>query len=1055
MRNALFLRFCFLITFLLFIPKMYAFPPEGITIKGRVIDETLKEAVPGANVSVKGTTIGTITNYDGNYSIVVPSKKSVLVISFMGYITQEIVVGDRKTINVNLKEDAQSLDEVVVIAYGNQDKGLVTSAISSISNKELIKSPVASVTNVLAGAMPGVSSIQSSGQPGKDAADIYVRGSGSLNNSMSKPLILVDGVEREFSQIDPNEIESISVLKDASSTAVFGVRGANGVVLVTTRRGKSGKPQISVSTSLGLQQPISLVEQTGSYEFARFWNMKQNMDGITDKKLYFTPEQVEAYRTGSDPIMYPSMDWKKYIFNDVYLQSKNNINISGGSDDVKYFISIGYLYQNGLLKELPGQKYDNNYRYDRYNYRANIDANLTKTTTMKLGIGGNLGKTQEPLNVVSGTGQDQNPWVIAQIWSHPFAGPGFINGVRTLVPKDLVPLGEILRDGMFVFYGKGFTQNYQTTLNLDLDITQKLDFLTKGLSVSVKGAYDNSFKLFKKRAGGDVESQTVYYKSYFDSNGLMDQTDPDYDKSLIYLPSGSDTPLTYSEERGRGQNWYIEGRVNYERTFGDHKVSGLVLYNQSRNYYPDAYTYIPRSYIGLVGRVTYSYLSKYLFDVNMGYNGSENFAPGKNRFGLFPAFSAGWVASAEKFMENQKIIDYLKFRVSWGRVGSDKGVDSRFMYMPAVWQSSGSYSFGVQNPDGSPAFGISKIGNPAVTWETADKQNYGIDVKFLNSRLSVNFDYFMEKRTGILITPESTPNIIATSLPNLNIGKVDNHGYEIAVEWSDNIGKDFNYYINANASFARNKIIYKDEVPKQFGYMNETGGSTGRQTDVYKYIRLYQYSDFIQGPNGELTLKPELPQPYQKVYPGDAMYADLNGDKIVDGNDKCVAGYADRPEYTFGLNLGCNWKGFSLSMQWAGSTNVSRMYDIEYRIPFTNAGKRGLLTYFYDGCWTPENQQGAIYPRPSEESESWNSEPSTLWLQDASYLRLKSLNIGYTITDKPFLKKLGISSLGFTFSGYNLLTFSPLKYLDPESKPDRFGDYPLIKLYSFGLNLNF
>lgn len=1055
MRNALFLRFCFLITFLLFIPKMYALPPEGITIKGRVIDETLKEAVPGANVSVKGTTIGTITNYDGNYSIVVPSKKSVLVISFMGYITQEIVVGDRKTINVNLKEDAQSLDEVVVIAYGNQDKGLVTSAISSISNKELIKSPVASVTNVLAGAMPGVSSIQSSGQPGKDAADIYVRGSGSLNNSMSKPLILVDGVEREFSQIDPNEIESISVLKDASSTAVFGVRGANGVVLVTTRRGKSGKPQISVSTSLGLQQPISLVEQTGSYEFARFWNMKQNMDGITDKKLYFTPEQVEAYRTGSDPIMYPSMDWKKYIFNDVYLQSKNNINISGGSDDVKYFISIGYLYQNGLLKELPGQKYDNNYRYDRYNYRANIDANLTKTTTMKLGIGGNLGKTQEPLNVVSGTGQDQNPWVIAQIWSHPFAGPGFINGVRTLVPKDLVPLGEILRDGMFVFYGKGFTQNYQTTLNLDLDITQKLDFLTKGLSVSVKGAYDNSFKLFKKRAGGDVESQTVYYKSYFDSNGLMDQTDPEYDKSLIYLPSGSDTPLTYSEERGRGQNWYIEGRVNYERTFGDHKVSGLVLYNQSRNYYPDAYTYIPRSYIGLVGRVTYSYLSKYLFDVNMGYNGSENFAPGKNRFGLFPAFSAGWVASAEKFMENQKIVDYLKFRVSWGRVGSDKGVDSRFMYMPAVWQSSGSYSFGVQNPDGSPAFGISKIGNPAVTWETADKQNYGIDVKFLNSRLSVNFDYFMEKRTGILITPESTPNIIATSLPNLNIGKVDNHGYEIAVEWSDNIGKDFNYYINANASFARNKIIYKDEVPKQFGYMNETGGSTGRQTDVYKYIRLYQYSDFIQGPNGELTLKPELPQPYQKVYPGDAMYADLNGDNIVDGNDKCVAGYADRPEYTFGLNLGCNWKGFSLSMQWAGSTNVSRMYDIEYRIPFTNAGKRGLLTYFYDGCWTPENQQGAIYPRPSEESESWNSEPSTLWLQDASYLRLKSLNIGYTITDKPFLKKLGISSLGFTFSGYNLLTFSPLKYLDPESKPDRFGDYPLIKLYSFGLNLNF
>lgn len=418
MRNTLNLRFSFLVAFLLFMPMMiHAFPPEGITIRGKVTDEALKEAVPGANVTVKGTTIGTITGSDGTYSIVVPSKKSVLVFSFMGYATQEITVGDKRTIDVSLKEDANVLGEVevVAIAYGNQDKNLLTSAVSSISNKELIKSPVASVTNVLAGAMPGVSSVQTSGQPGKDAAAIYVRGSGSLNDSQSKPLILVDGVEREFSQIDPNEIESISILKDASSTAVFGVRGANGVVLVTTRRGKSGKPQINVSTSLGLQQPISLVEQTGSYEFARFWNIKQQLDGVADKKRYFTPEQVEAYRTGSDPIMYPSMDWKKYIFHDVYLQSKNNINISGGSEDVKYFISIGYLYQNGLLKDLPGQKYNNNYRYDRYNYRANIDAKLTKTTTMKLGIGGNLGKTQEPRSVVSDTGQDQNPWVIAQI----------------------------------------------------------------------------------------------------------------------------------------------------------------------------------------------------------------------------------------------------------------------------------------------------------------------------------------------------------------------------------------------------------------------------------------------------------------------------------------------------------------------------------------------------------------------------------------------------------------------------------------------------------------
>lgn len=1055
MRDTLSLRFCFLAMLLLFMPMVYALPPEGITIKGKVIDEALKEAVPGANIKIKGTTIGTITDFDGNFTLVVPSKKSVLVISFLGYTTQEIVVGENRTINISLKDDAKSLDEVVVIAYGSQTKATITGAISSIDTKELIKSPVASITNVLAGAMPGVSSVQSSGQPGKDNATIYVRGCGSLNNSLAQPLILVDGVERDFSQIDPNEIENMSVLKDASATAVFGVRGANGVVLVTTRRGKSGKPQVAVSTSLGLQQPISLVEQTGSYEFARFWNIKKGLDGVTDKKFLFTPEQVEAYRTGSDPIMYPNMNWGDYIFNDVYLQSKNNINISGGSDNVKYFVSIGYLYQNGLLKQLPGQKYDNNYRYDRYNYRANIDANLTSTTTMKLGIGGNLGKTKEPRDVQSDTGNDQNAWVIAQIWSHPFAGPGFINNVRTLVPQDLVPLGEVLRDGMFVFYGKGYTQKYQTTLNMDLDITQKLDFVTPGLSVSVKGAYDNVFKMFKKRAGGDVESQTVYYKSYFDTNGLMDQTDPDYDKSYIYVPSGSETPLSYSEENGRGQNWYVEGRINYDRSFGDHKVTGLVLYNQSRDYYPNIYTYIPRSYIGLVGRATWSYLSKYMLDVNMGYNGSENFAPGKTRFGLFPSASAGWVMTGEKFMENQKIIDYLKLRVSWGRVGSDKGVDTRFMYMPATWAGSGDYSFGVNNPISSSASGISRLGNPAVTWETADKQNYGIETKFLNNRLSVNFDYFLEHRKGILIAPQSTPNIIAVSSPNLNIGIVDNHGYEVALGWNDNIGKDFNYYINANVSYARNKIIYQDEVPKQFAYMNETGGPTGRHAGLYKYMRLYQYSDFITGENGELKLSPSLPQPYQQVYPGDAMYADLNGDKIVDGNDKHLSGYSDRPEYTFGLNMGLNWKGLSLSMQWTGATNVNKMYDIEYRIPYTNAGKRGLLTYFYDGCWTPENQLGAEYPRPAEASESWNSEASTLWLKDSSYLRLKSLNIGYTITGKEFLKKIGINSLGITFSGYNLLTISPLKYLDPESVTNNFGDYPLVKLYSFGLNLNF
>ncbi len=1027
---------------------------KQMTVKGQVKDGTFNDPLPGANVFIKGTTEGTVTDIDGKYSLVVPADgNTVLVFSYIGCVTQEISVGSRGVINVVMQDESQSLDDVVVIAYGTQSKLSVTSALSTMDNKDLVKSPVASITNSIAGSIPGVTAVQTSGQPGNDDATLYIRGSGSLDNSLAKPLVLVDGIEREFSQIDANEIESISVLKDASATAVFGVRGANGVILVTTRRGDVGKPKISISSSVGLQQPISLVEQTGSYEFAKFWNIKQKLDGITDARRYFTPEQIEAYRTGSDPIMYPNVDWMDYLFRDVFVQSKNNVNISGGSENVRYFVSVGYLYQNGLLKQLPGQPYDNNYRYDRYNYRANIDAKLSPTTTLKFGVGGNLGVSREPRNVVSGTAS--NAWVIAQIWSLPFAGPGFVDGVRTLVPKGFVPTTEVMRDGMFVFYGMGYNQNYRTTLNMDIDITQNLDFVTDGLSVSVKGAYDNVFNLNKTRAGGSVEYQEVRYKSYFDTNGTMPETDPYYDKTYVFTPVGSNTPLSYAESYGRDQNWYVEARLNYDRTFAGHKVTGLLLYNQSRNYYPATYVYIPRSYIGLVGRVGWSFRNRYMADFSIGYNGSENFAPGKTRFGLFPSFSAGWVISGENFMKKQNVVSFLKIRASWGLVGNDQGVNSRFMYMPERWSSSGGYSFGVNNPVNSESYAISVYGNPEVTWETASKWNVGLESTFFQDRLTFNLDLFHEYRSGILIAPQSIPDIAAISSPNLNLGKVSNKGYEVVLGWKDRIGKNFSYSIDANVSYARNKIIFMDEIPNEYDYMNQTGGSTGRNTNLYKFIRLYQYSDFTVGEDGSLVLNPDLPQPQSPVYPGDAMYADLNGDNIVDGDDRFVTGYSTRPEYFFGINIGASWKNLSLTMQWTGAAHVDKMLDLEYRIPFTNSGNRGLLSYFYDGCWTPDNQQGAIYPRPAETSESWNSEASTLWLQDASYLRLKNLSLTYTFSGYDVFKKLGINSLGLTFSGYNLLTFTGLKYIDPEGITDNNGSYPLVRLYSFGLNINF
>lgn len=1029
---------------------------QTLNVRGTVTDSS-GEPIIGGTVVVDGEEIrGTVTDIDGNYMLNDVPANGSLTFSYVGMSPQTIAVDGRDVIDVVLQEDAGLLDEVVVIAYGVQKKSTLTGALSTVDTESLVKAPVASITNILSGAVPGVSTVQTSGQPGADAAAIYIRGAGSLNNTMSKPLVLVDGVERDFSQIDPNEIENLSILKDASSTAVFGVRGANGVILITTRRGSTGKPSINVSSITGVQQPISYVKQTSSYEYARFWNMKLEADGVADRLQYFTREAIENYRTGADPIMYSSTDWTDYIFKDAFLQTKNNINISGGSENVKYFVSLGYLFQDGILKKLESLPYNNNYSYDRYNYRANLDYKLTPTTSMKFNIGGNIGKTQQP-NVIEDI---PNIWVYTTVWTVPMSGPGILDGVRTIVPFGFYP-GEVVRDGFGGFYGFGYQQRYRTTLNMDAEVTQKLDIVTPGLSVSLKGAYDNYFTLNKNRTGGGIEFQTAYHKSFL-RDRTKKQTDPDYDKTIVYVPTGANSPLRYAEGYGRDRNWYLEGRVNYSRKFDEHDVTGLILYNQSRNYYPllpsgaaASYQYIPRSYAGLVARATYSYMNKYLLDVNAGYNGSENFAPGKTRYGLFPAFSAGWVLSEEAFMQEQQFVDFMKLRASWGRVGSDMGTNTRFMYMESVWNPSGSYSFGINNPEGFQTYGVGTPGNPNVTWETADKQNYGLDINALDNRLTLNLDWFKERRTGILISPQSTPAIIATSLPNLNIGKVNNSGYEIAIGWDERLRSGLRYYASANMSFARNKIIFMDEVPNSYPYMDVTGGPTGRHSNVYEFVRLYQYSDFTKQDNGKLVLDPSLPQPMVEVYPGDAMYADKNGDGIVDGYDKMTTGFSERPEYIFGLNSGFQYKGFDFAMQWTGATNVNKMMEIEFRIPFTNAGKRGLLQYFYDRCWTVENQENATLPRASETSESWNSEASTLWLRDASYFRLKTLSFGYTFKDRPFLKTIGAESLGISFSGYNLLTFSPLKEMDPESLTTNNGGYPIVKTYNIGLNINF
>ena len=1026
-----------------------AFAQKGITINGKVIDNS-GQPVIGAGVTISGTTIGVAADLDGQFQITVPSESSVLTVSALGYMTKDVEIGKKQNLIVVLDDEAESLDATVVVAYGTQTKATITGALSSIDSKELVKAPVADISNVLSGQLPGVTTVQVSGKPGDDYADIYVRGVSSLSDGASTPLILVDGVERPLNTIDPNEIESLSILKDAASTAVFGVRGANGVILVTTKRGDAGKPKISVSSITGVQQPLSFLTQVSSYEFASFWNLKQQNDGVTDPKAYYTPEAIEAYRTGSDPLVFPNTNWKEILYRDAFLQTKNNINISGGSDKVRYFVSMGYMFQDGILKQMPGLSYDNNFSYNRYNYRANLDFKLTETTDMKLNISGVVGKTYEPME---DDGIDDNVWIFTTLWVTPNASPGMVNGVPLTYVGDGPTPATTRRSGYMTYYNMGYEEKYNTSLNLDLDLKQRLDFITEGLSVGVKGGYDTNMYIYKQHKGSDALEQRINYKSFQEGDGLA-ISDPDFDKTYVFKPSGTMAPLSYSESTSADRSWYLEARADYSRKFaGKHAVSGLLLYNQTRDYYPKKYSYLPRGYVGFVGRATYGYDDKYLLDISAGYNGSENFAPGKTRYGLFPSASFGWVISEEKWMQKVSWLDYLKVRASAGKVGNDLGTSTRFMYMNSVWDEAGSYSFGINNPNGVPYYTTGTPGNLGVTWETALKYNVGLDFDLFNNRLHFSGDIFKEHRTGILISPNSTPGIIATSLPNMNIGIVDNQGYEIALGWRDNIG-EFRYDIDANVTYARNEIVYMDEVKSEYDYQNQTGGSTGRNDGLYKFIRLYNYDDFYTDENGVQRLNPELPQPSATVYPGDCMYADLNDDKVVDGNDTMVYGYADRPEYMFGSNWKFSWKGFNLNLNWIAATHVDKMLEVEYRIPFTNSGNRGLLDYFYYDCWTTENPNGTL-PRAAEKSEAWNSAPSTLWLRDASYIRLKSAQFGYTFGRNKFFDRLGINSMNLSFTGYNLLTFTGLTFQDPETVSNNDGVYPLVKTYNIALNINF
>lgn len=1012
-----------------------AFSSEGmqqntVKVTGTVKD-TNGEPIIGANVMVVGSATGVITDIDGNFTLNVPVG-SKLQFSFIGYKEQVVPVKKGISLNIVLEEDAQMLGEVEVVAYGVQKKVSVTGAISSMRGDDLLKTPAGSISNILSGQVTGISSVQYSGEPGADAADIYVRGIATTNNAT--PLIQVDGVERDFSQIDPNEIESVTILKDASATAVFGVRGANGVILITTKRGAEGKAKISFTTSAGVNVRTKELEFANSYQYASYVNMMRTNDG--DEPLY-SDEQLAAFRDHTNPLLYPDINWIDYCMNKAAFQSQHNVSISGGTNNMRYFVSAGLFTQDGMFKQFNLTD-DFNFDYKRYNYRANLDFDISKTTLLSVNIGGRVESKRTPES-----GEDQNQLFRKLYWAVPFASAGIVDGKYIKTNADYVTKPGA--DGLESYYGKGFRNQTTNVLNLDLVLDQKLDFITKGLSIKLKGSYNSSYSTTKI-----ASSSVATYTPVVDDKG-----------AITYKKSGSDSQTSYREgDYGKGRDWYMELALNYNRKFGNHSVTGLFLYNQSKRYYPGGtYDYIPTGYVGLVGRVTYDWKTRYLAEFNVGYNGSENFNP-ENRYGFFPAGSIGWIVSEEPFFAPiKKVVNYFKVRATLGMVGNDNYAGQRFLYLP------GSYGYGQNNDHNGPGgffgqnIGNAKPGaweatqsNPYAKWETAVKQNYGLDFNILNDHLSVSADYFIEKRRDILRTPDYLPGILGMTLPAINVNKVENKGFEIQAKWNDRIGTDFRYWANFNISFARNKIVFMNEVEQNEPWMYQTGRRINSRS-MYKFWGFYDET-------ADLRYQEEFGIPISDhgitLQPGDAVYVDLNKDGKLDGNDATRdIGFTDLPEYTAGLNLGFSWKNFDFSMQWTGAWNVDRMLS-EFRQPLGDTQNKGLLLYQYENTWrSSEDSYTAKFPRITATNRKNNFEKgSDLYLINASYLRLKNIEIGYNF-DFPFMRKLKLNSCRMYVNGYNLLTFTAFDWGDPESRQSDRPNYPLTRVFNIGLKLGF
>lgn len=1005
-------------------------PPR--TVKG-VVKDAAGEPVIGATVSttVAGKPTGTMTAPDGSYVLQLPAGATEIEFSCLGYAAETVLLDSSRSVyDVLLQEDSEVLEDAVVVAFGKQKKESVTGAISMVQTKDLVQSPQANVSNMLAGRLPGLLAVQRSGEPGEDFSTLRIRGVGTFasGEGSQDPLVMVDGVETtNFNNIDPNEIESLSILKDASSTAVYGVRGANGVILITTKRGLDGKPKISYSGNVAVNQFTDIRETMNAYDWASSYNQAQVYDGyiLGGYTQRFSEEELQMYRDHTDPVMYPDVNWYDMMLRKSSVTTQHNINVSGGKSNVKYFISAGYYNQQGMFKPISMlEGYDIQSAYERFNFRANTDFQVTKRLSISVNIAsqmetrtGNAGETGRIMDAIAR--------------ANPTETPGIVDGrMVTLASTNANPLTTL--------YQNGYRNDYRNNLSGSVGVVYEIPGV-KGLKATAKFFYENWYR---------------HQQVYKTPQPLTYEVRRKDDGGLVYTPNTIESPFNYSPTTGKNRKVYIEAGLSYETKIADaHHITALLLYNQSKRWDPNLQYKVPTAYLGVVGRLTYDYKNRYLAEVNIGYNGTENFAPGK-RFGFFPAYSLGWVISEEPFFPKNNVVSFIKLRGSYGEVGNDRIGGNRFLYLPTTYGViGGQYHLG--NPAAYATYSINGegiVGNEDLTWERARKANAGIELTFWKSRIRIEADWFMEKRDNILATPQNYAVVYGSTPPPMNLGKMKNTGFDGEISFS-NTTKEFSYWLKGNFTYAHNMIEFMDEVPNPYPYKQQTGQILGQ------YFGLIWEGFYNTWEEVNSLARPKSSWNNNMIQPGDLKYRDVNGDGVIDTNDMVPIGYSNFPEITYGVSFGGGWRGLDFSVLFQGATHVS----LQYSRYFT----RGFGEFFSASedlkySWSQERyENGEVikYPHLSlgDENQKHNYQASSFIIRDASYLRLKNMEIGYSL-NPALLKKAKMSGARIFVNGNNLVTWSHMiKGVDPEAaqQATNYEPYPITKTYNIGITLTF